>query len=114
MEDPEAAASFRSAGIAAFEKARALAPQEEIYAFELASALDKAGRFEEAEAVYYDLFRLDPRSDSLRRSYDWHLELWRRSGTTERSAAPRRADDSNLALCSTPNLNPRKAKKKDC
>lgn len=82
MRDPLAADSFRRAGIVAFEKARFFAPLEEIYAFELASALDGAGRFDEAESVYYDLFRLDPRSDSLRRSYDWHLELWSRSGGT--------------------------------
>jgi tetratricopeptide (TPR) repeat protein len=85
--DPVAAQSFRSAGIKAFEEARALAPREEIYAFELASALDEAGRFEEAESVYYDLFLLDPRSDSRRRSYDWHLERWRRSGSENGTSA---------------------------
>ncbi|MGZ8899665.1 MAG: hypothetical protein ACXW3Z_06180, partial [Limisphaerales bacterium] len=80
MENPQAADSFRRAGIEAFEKARAIAPREEIYAFHLAAALGKAGRFAEAEAVYYDLFTLDPRNDSLRRTYNWHLEQWRRSG----------------------------------
>ncbi len=86
--DPVVAASFRNAGIKAFEEARALAPREEIYAFELASALDEAGRFEEAESVFYDLFLLDPRSDSRRRSYDWHLERWRRSGSENETSAP--------------------------
>ena len=85
--DPLAAQSYRNAGIQAFEKARAIAPREEIYAFELASALDEGGRFEEAEAVYYDLFLLDPRSESRRKSYDWHLEQWRRSGVENGSSA---------------------------
>ena len=84
-QDPLAAGSFRTAAIAAYERARALAPQEEIYALELASSLDSAGRFEEAESVFYDLFLLDPRSASLRRSYNWHLELWRRSRSPEQT-----------------------------
>jgi tetratricopeptide (TPR) repeat protein len=75
--NPVATSSFRSEAIRAFEKARALAPQEEIYALELASALDAAERFEEAEGVFYDVLQLDPKSTSIRRYYEHHLELWR-------------------------------------
>lgn len=80
MEDAQATASFQREAIVAFERARALAPHDEIYALELASALDAARRFAEAEWIYYEAFRLDPKSDSLRRSYEGHLERWRRSG----------------------------------
>lgn len=80
MELPAAAASFRMEGIREFEKARILAPQEEIYALELASALDSAERYEEAEGVFYETLQLDPRSTSLRLYYEQHLELWRGIG----------------------------------
>ena len=77
MEDPAAAASFRTEAIRALEKARTLAPQDVIYALELASVLDSAERFAEAEWVFYDALQLDPKSISLRRYYERHLELWR-------------------------------------
>ena len=77
MSEAAAAASFRTEAIRAFQTARALAPQEEIYALELASALDAAERFEEAESVFNDALQLDPNSASIRRYYDRHLELWR-------------------------------------
>lgn len=77
MEDPAATASFTSAAILALEKARTLAPQDEIYALELASALDSAERFDEAEWVFYEALQLDPKSTSLRLYYERHLELWR-------------------------------------
>ena len=77
MQDPVAAASFRNEAIRALGQARALAPQDEIYALELASALDAAERFEEAEGVFYETLQLDPKSISIRRYYEHHLELWR-------------------------------------
>ena len=86
MENPEAAASFHREAIIALTTARALAPQEETYALELAGALDAAKRFEEAEWVYYDALQLDPKSISVRRYYEGHLELWRRSGTQAESS----------------------------
>ncbi|MEP6808698.1 MAG: O-antigen ligase family protein [Chthoniobacterales bacterium] len=72
---PEAAASFQRAAIAALEHARAIAPRELIYGLELAGALDSAGRFDEAEKVFQDLIRLDPKSDSLARYHQGHLKL---------------------------------------
>jgi O-antigen ligase len=74
---PEAAASFYREATLALERARSIAPQETIYALELAMALDAQQRFAEAEAVYYDALQLDPRSSSIRRYYDGHLELWK-------------------------------------
>ncbi len=89
MGDPAAAASFRNEAIQAFGQARALAPQEEIYALELASALDAAGRFEEAEGVFYETLQMDPKSISIRRYYEHHLELWRGPIATEEEAGER-------------------------
>ncbi|MGI9087526.1 MAG: O-antigen ligase family protein [Chthoniobacterales bacterium] len=76
MPNAEAANSFRDEAIRALETARTLAPQEEIYALELAGALDDGQRFAEAENVFEDALRLDPKSLSVRRYYQHHLELW--------------------------------------
>ncbi|MDQ6764741.1 MAG: O-antigen ligase family protein [Verrucomicrobiota bacterium] len=76
MEIPAAAASFRTEGIIEFEKALALAPKEESYLLELASALDASDRFEEAEWTFYQTLQLDPKSISVQRYYQRHLELW--------------------------------------
>jgi O-antigen ligase len=83
MEDLEATASFNREGIQALQRARAIAPRDEVYALELAAALDTAQRFEEAESVFNDAIELDPKAISIRRYYDYHLELWRRSGAPE-------------------------------
>ena len=85
-DDPVAASSFHRAAITAFERARALAPREESYALELATALDQIGRFDDAEPVFADILRLDPRSKSVRRSYEGHLKM--RHGREESSAPP--------------------------
>ena len=76
FEIPEAAASFYREATIALERARALAPQENIYALELATTLDAQERYEEAEWLFYEVLQRDPRSRSLRRSYEGHLQLW--------------------------------------
>ena len=73
---PDAAASYYGDAVAAFEKARELAPLDTIYALELATTLDLAGRFEEAEWRFHEAMKLDPKSDSLRRYYEGHLKQW--------------------------------------
>jgi tetratricopeptide (TPR) repeat protein len=83
---PEAAASFYREATIAFERARSLAPRETIYALELAMTLDAQQRYAEAEAVYYDALQLDPRSSSIRRYYEGHLQLW--SGLQTADPAP--------------------------
>ena len=45
-----------------FTKARSLAPQDELYALDLATTLDAAKRFPEAEWNFYDALQLDPQS----------------------------------------------------
>ncbi|HYO90469.1 MAG TPA: O-antigen ligase family protein, partial [Pyrinomonadaceae bacterium] len=77
-EHPDAAASYYQDAIKAFEQARALAPEDTFYTLELATALDTARRYDEAEWLYHEAMRLDPKSDSLRRYYQGHLEQWRR------------------------------------
>lgn len=83
---PRAASSFRRAAIEALERARAMVPQEKLYALELATVLDAEGRYEEAEWAYYDARQLDPKSESLRRYYEGHLNQWRNPQPTEPAA----------------------------
>ncbi len=85
MDNAEARDSFYREGIAALQQARVLAPREEIYALELASALDLATRFDEAEQVYNDAINLDPDSIAIRRYYENHLDLWQRSAAPPKS-----------------------------
>jgi O-antigen ligase len=77
MKDPRARASFYHDAIKAFEQAWAMIPQEKLYALELATALDGVGRFEEAEWPYYEALRWDPKSSSMLRYYEGHLQRWR-------------------------------------
>ncbi len=79
MADRRAAVSFYNEAVSAFEQARTLAPQDEVYALELAAALDNADRFEEAEWIFYEILRLDPNFANLRVYYEAHLERWRRA-----------------------------------
>lgn len=76
VAEEAAAASFRRAAIVELETARRLAPKEHVYGLELASVLDGEGRFEEAENIFQDLLRNDPRSASLRSYYEAHLKRW--------------------------------------
>ena len=82
-EHPAAAASFYGDAITAFEKARELAPLDTLYTLELATTLDLAHRYEEAEWLFQEAMKMDPRSESLRRYYEGHLKQW-----TNSAAAP--------------------------
>ncbi len=75
-ETPVAAEAFRRAAITSLQKARSLAPREQSYGLELAGAFDAAGRFEEAETVFQELLRDDPKSESLQRYHQGHLKIW--------------------------------------
>lgn len=76
-QDPDARASFYDAAISAFEKARALAPQDKTFVVMLAFTYDAAGRFAEGEWMFYEAMRLDPRSTYLKEVYKFHLARWR-------------------------------------
>ncbi|MDQ6860748.1 MAG: O-antigen ligase family protein [Verrucomicrobiota bacterium] len=78
FDDAAAASSFYAGAIDAFTQARSIAPQEVTYALELASTLDSAQRFPEAEWIFEEALQLDPKSETLRGYYNGHLELWGR------------------------------------
>lgn len=75
---PENRATFEEAALVAFEKARRLAPLEEVYLLETAELYDRMSRFEEAEWMFGRARSLDPRSDNISQLYLMHLELWKK------------------------------------
>ncbi|HXM74046.1 MAG TPA: O-antigen ligase family protein [Chthoniobacterales bacterium] len=82
--DPEARALIYEAALSAFQNARTLAPQDSLLAIELGSLYDTVGRFSEAEWMWNEALRLDPRSTSLNEAYQAHLNRWRNAGTSDR------------------------------
>jgi O-antigen ligase len=78
--DPARRAFLFQVAIVAFEKGWALARQDDVFPTELASIYDALERFPEAEWMYHEAIRLDPRSRPIRESYQAHLEKWRGAG----------------------------------
>ena len=68
--------SFYRAALPAYESARALAPLDETYWLELAFTYDSLRRFGEAEWMFDEARRLDPRSRPIGQYYKAHLERW--------------------------------------
>ena len=80
--DQQARESFYLAATEAFTKQRELAPQDKTSAVDLGFAYDALGRFAEAEWMFGEALRLDPKATSTRGYYQTHLKSWR-DGKTE-------------------------------
>lgn len=76
LGDPRVRASFYRSAAAAFATARKLMPVDAPLAIELAFTYDALGRYAEAEWMFYEAFRLDPRSEPQRQYYATHLAEW--------------------------------------
>jgi tetratricopeptide (TPR) repeat protein len=68
--------SFFLAALPAYETARRLSPLDETYWVELGLTFDSLGRFKEAEWMFTEALRLDPKSPPIRGYYTAHLERW--------------------------------------
>ncbi len=79
--------------IAAFKEGYKLAPLDEDFPLQLGYVYDKLGRFKEAEWMYYEALRLDPKSKWTKYFYEQHLLLWR-TGQNEMTAAAARKTQS--------------------
>jgi O-antigen ligase len=77
QQEAEARESFYRAAEPAYIKARELAPLDETYALELAFTYDSLKRFDEAEWLYDEARRLDPKSILRQRYYEAHLDQWK-------------------------------------
>ena len=82
MSDPSARESFYLSAITAFQNGHALSPQDQNFSVELGFAYDGLGRFAEAEWMFNEALALDPKSVSIKKYYEAHLEQWR-SGKTQ-------------------------------
>ena len=80
ISDSQGRASCYEKGIGSFEKARALAPQDRSFLMPLAFTYDAVGRFAEAEWIFDEAKRWDPRSASIQEAYKYHLTQWRTYG----------------------------------
>jgi len=80
QRDERARASFYLAALPAYDAARRLAPLDETYPLELALTYDSLERFAEAEWMFDETRRLDPKSEPIRQYYQAHLEQWRGQG----------------------------------
>jgi O-antigen ligase len=81
--DPEKRVFLFQVAIRAFEQGWGLARQDDTFPIELASLYDALGRFPEAEWMYDEAIRLDPKSVPIREDYQAHLEKWRQTGVAE-------------------------------
>jgi O-antigen ligase len=75
----EERAPLYNAAVAAFEKARALAPLDGTYPLDIASTYDEMGRFPEAEQMYALARAHDPHSIDVANLYETHLEFWQKA-----------------------------------
>jgi O-antigen ligase len=85
--DPEKRVFLFQVAIRAFEQGWGLARQDDTFAMELAALYDALGRFPEAEWMYDEAIRLDPKSAPIREDYQAHLKKWRQSGVAEHQDA---------------------------
>jgi len=97
LANPAAIAAFYRAAIEPFERALALAPNDQTFLIALGRVYDALGRFAEAERIFGRARDWDPRSIAVQESYQAHLALWRDAGP-ETSPLPR----SNLPDASEP------------
>jgi O-antigen ligase len=88
--DPAKRASLFQVATVAFEKGWALARQDDTFPIELAAIYDALERFPEAEWMYDEANRLDPKSIRNRERYQAHLEKWRAAGIANQ-------EDSNVS-----------------
>ena len=84
--DPEKRASLFQVATVAFEKGWALVPRDDTFPIELATIYDALGRFPEAEWMYDEAIRLDPKYAPTRQRYQAHLEKWRQAGVASQEA----------------------------
>ncbi len=88
--------SFYEAALDPFQRALALAPNDETFLIALGRVYDALGRFPEAEWMFGRALAWDPRSQVTQKSYAAHLEWWRRAhaGRSPRNSLP----DKNTPL----------------
>jgi len=80
---PDRRAFLFQVATVAFEKGWALVPRDDTFPLELGALYDALGRFPEAEWMYDEAIRLDPKDVPTRQRYQAHLEKWRQTGVAK-------------------------------
>jgi tetratricopeptide (TPR) repeat protein len=82
-ESAERRAFLFNVALVAFEKGWALVPRDDTFPVELGSLYDALGRFPEAEWMYDEAIRLDPKYAPTRQRYQAHLLQWQQAGVAK-------------------------------
>lgn len=82
-ETAERRAFLFNVALVAFEKGWALVPRDDTFLVELGSLYDALGRFSEAEWMYDEAMRLDPKYAPTRQRYQAHLQQWQQVGVAK-------------------------------
>ena len=82
-DSPEKRAFFFQVATVAFEKGWTLVPRDDTFPVELATIYDALGRFPEAEWMYDEAIRLDPKYAPTRERYQAHLQQWQQAGVAK-------------------------------
>jgi Flp pilus assembly protein TadD len=88
MNNPVARESLYQAALDAFWKGRTLVPRDENFALDLGYTYDALNRYSEAEWMFDTARALDPRSATVKESYEAHLNRWRKFSPEASAANP--------------------------
>ena len=80
IRSPAIRASFERAALEPFQRAHALAPDDETFLIALGRVYDSLGKYPEAERMLERARAWDPRSAVVQKSYAAHLAAWRGPG----------------------------------
>ena len=80
---PERRAYLFEVAMVAFEKGWALVPRDDTFPVELGTLYDALDRFPEAEWMYDEAIRLDPKYAPTRQRYQAHLQRWQEAGVAK-------------------------------
>ncbi len=90
--------SFETAALEPFQRALALAPDDETFLIALGRAYDSLGRYPEAEWMFGRALAWDPRSVVVQKSYAAHLDFWRRGDRGAGLQPPLELPDKNAPI----------------
>ena len=88
LQNLAAAASFYRAAIEPFQRASALAPNDETFLIALGRVYGALGRFAEAEWMFGRALAWDPRSIVAQKSYQANLDSWKNSHSKRKNNSP--------------------------
>lgn len=96
--------SFEKAALGPFQRALALAPEDETFLIALGRAYDSLGRYPEAEWMFGRARAWDPRSEVVQKSYTAHLDYWKHSNQSGVAQPKLELPDKNAPMQPAPKI----------